>query len=94
MTTIRQQIVESLSEEERGALDLSKLLRIREKEVYEHLEHIRQSLLAKGRKLIVSPARCLECGYTFESRGRLGKPGRCPRCRGEHIQDPKFRIDA
>ena len=92
MQTIRVQIVEKLSEEELNALELSKRLRIREKEVYEHLEHIRRSQTAKGKKLCVTPARCLECGYTFESRGKLAKPGRCPRCRGEHIQDPKYRI--
>lgn len=92
MQTIRQQIVEKISEEALNALELSKLLRIREKDVCEHLDHIRRSQSAIGRKLIVIPARCLECGYEFESRGKPAKPGRCPRCRNEHIQDPRYRI--
>lgn len=92
MHTIRQQIIMLLTEEERGARDLSQILRIREKEVYDHLTHIDLSLAAQNKKLVVTPARCLECSYAFETRKRLVKPGRCPRCKGEHIADPGYRV--
>jgi hypothetical protein len=81
-----------LTEEELGARDLSHILRIREKEVYDHLDHIDRSVASQKKRLVVNPAHCLECSYVFESRSRLGKPGRCPRCKGEHIADPKYRV--
>ena len=92
MTTLRQQIIDLLSEEELSARDLSQALSIMEKEVYSHLEHIEKSLVQKGKKLIVSPCKCLCCGYTFESRKRLNKPGRCPLCKKGHISMAEFRI--
>jgi predicted Zn-ribbon and HTH transcriptional regulator len=92
MQTTRRQMLELLAEAEQSAKDLSQKLRIREKEVHEHLTHIKQSAAAQKKKLTVTPAQCLECGYLFESRNRFTSPGRCPRCKGEHITDPKYRI--
>jgi transcriptional regulator len=91
--TIRQQMMELLHENDSTALHISQMLKISEKEVFAHLDHIRRSAASQNRMLTVSPARCLECGYTFEDRRRVTKPGRCPRCKGEHVQDPTFRID-
>lgn len=93
MQTTRQQIIELLGESELTAKELSQRLRIREKDVYEHLVHIKQSAAAHKKKLIVTPAECLDCGYVFESRNRFTSPGRCPRCREEHITDPRYRIE-
>ncbi len=67
MSTIRQEIMALLSEGEYGAKSISKILRIREKEVFEHLEHIGRSVKSQYRKLNVIPARCLECGFIFET---------------------------
>jgi transcriptional regulator len=92
MQTVRRAIIEILSTGEYGALALSKILRISEKEVYAHLDHIGRSVRSQEKKLAVTPARCLECGFVFESRNRLTKPGKCPRCRGEHIEDPRYRV--
>lgn len=92
MHTIRQQIIALLIEEERGARDISQILRIREKEVYEHLGHIERSVASRKGELRVTPARCLECAYVFGGRKRLTKPGRCPRCKGEHVADPRYRV--
>ena len=92
MQTIRQQMIEFLSNKEMGARELSKSLRIREKEVYEHLSHIARSVNARRKKLIIIPSRCLECGYIFENRKRFSPPSRCPHCKSEHIQDPTYRV--
>ena len=86
-------MIELLTEAQHGAKDISQRLKIREKEVYEHLSHIKHSAAAQKKKLVVTPAKCLECAYVFESRNRFTSPGRCPRCRGEHIEDPKYRIE-
>jgi predicted Zn-ribbon and HTH transcriptional regulator len=93
MNTIRQKIIFLLSEGEYGAKSISKILRISEKEVYEHLEHIGRSLKSQKMKLKITPALCLECGFKFEGRNRVTPPGKCPRCKGEHIQDPEYSIE-
>ena len=92
MNTIRREIISLLSEAEHGAKSISKILRISEKEVYEHLEHIGRSVKSQNRKLTIIAARCLECSFVFGSRDRFSSPGKCPRCKGEHIQDPQYRI--
>ncbi len=90
--TIRQQMIELLAGGEYTDRDLSQFLGISEKDVVYHLEHIARSVQGHKRKLKVIPARCMECGFTFEDRRRFSKPGRCPRCKGEHLQDPRYHI--
>jgi len=90
--TIRHAILVALEQETRSAKDLSALVRIPEKEVYGHLEHLRRSLAANNRHLAVTPAECRKCGFVFSKRERLTKPGKCPKCRGESIHEPLYRI--
>lgn len=85
-------MISLLAEGEYGAKEISKILRISEKEVYAHLEHINRSLKSQNIRLEITPAACLACGFTFEARNRFSSPGRCPKCKGEHIQDPKYLI--
>lgn len=93
MKTIRQEMLELLSAGEHSARSISQHVKLREKEVCDHLSHISRSLTSQGKRLTVCPAKCLECGYVFSDRERFSKPARCPRCRGEHIEDPKYRIE-
>ena len=93
MQTIRQQIIELLLKEEMSGRELSQTVGVREKEVYEHLRHIARSVNSRRQKLVIIPARCLECDYVFKDRRRYTPPGRCPRCKDEHIQNPTYRID-
>ena len=92
MKTIRQQIMERLEDGPRTGIEISQMLGIREKEVYEHLPHVAQSVLAQGRKLIIHPSECLKCGYIFKDRTRFTRPSRCPKCRETHIQRPAYEI--
>ena len=68
MNTIRREIMALLSQGEYGAKNISKIIRISEKEVYEHLEHIGRSLKSQKMRLKIIPALCLECGFKFEGR--------------------------
>jgi predicted Zn-ribbon and HTH transcriptional regulator len=91
--TIRQEIMSLL--EKNAALtakDISAEVRIPEKEVYSHLEHIQKSLSKAGHHLHVKPSECLKCGFVFTKREKLKTPGRCPVCHEEHIQEPLFSI--
>jgi predicted Zn-ribbon and HTH transcriptional regulator len=92
MPTLRQQIIELLTDEEMDARELSREVGIKEKEVYEHLTHIARSLATRGGKLTIRPSECLQCGYVFKDRRRFTRPGRCPRCKSSHLQNPVFSI--
>lgn len=83
--TIRQAIVESVQVRPYSIAELSKKLSKSEKELVGHLE---QLLSAKKIKLI-APS-CLKCGYEFEGRKKVAKPGKCPECKGTFIDEPLF----
>lgn len=91
--TIRRRILALLEGNPRTAKEISAAVRIPEREVGEHLLHLRKSLRAEGRRLETVPARCLGCGFVFRKRERPTGPGRCPVCRGEFISDPSFRVE-
>jgi len=90
--TLRQQIIDLLSEQEMTDRDLSQALGIPEKEVYTHLGHIARSLASQGKKLRVAPVECMSCGFIFRERTRWSRPGRCPQCKDSHIQRPSYTI--
>ncbi len=92
--TVRHEIVSALEGRTMSAKDISASVRIPEKEVYAHLDHIQKSMGRKERRLAVTPASCLKCGFIFKKRERLTKPGRCPVCHGEQIEEPLFSIEA
>ena len=92
MPTVRQQIIEILKQDELNAIDISRMVSVREKEVYEHLSHISRSLKAKSQKLLIVPYCCLSCGYVFKDRRRFTRPGRCPKCKGGHIRMATYKI--
>jgi transcriptional regulator len=90
--TIRQQIISLLDGNALTAKDISGDIRISEKEVYEHLEHIQKTVNKAEHRFSIQPAVCRKCGFTFRKRDRLRKPGKCPVCRSETIQEPLFSI--
>ncbi len=91
--TIRKHIVSLLEEYTMSAKELSSLIKIAEKDVYDHLEHIRKTLNKGNLSLHHEPAACERCGFIFQKRDRLSKPGKCPLCRSRSILPPLFRID-
>ncbi|BES72817.1 transcriptional regulator [Marinobacter nanhaiticus D15-8W] len=84
--TIRQEILAVLEEVESNASDLSKSVRLTEKEIYAHLDE-----LCKSGRVETIPAACNSCGYRFEDRRKARKPGKCPRCKSTRIDPPRFR---
>jgi len=91
--TARQALLDELRRGKATARTLGMAVGLREKEVLSHLEHLARSLHAQGNRLHVDPATCLSCGYVFEDRHALGRPSRCPRCKGERIEAPRFHVD-
>lgn len=90
--TVRREIFSALKGRPLSAREISAAVHIPEKEVYGHLEHIRKTVSKKELTLVINPAECLKCGFVFRKRERLTKPGRCPVCRSELIQEPLFSI--
>ena len=90
--TIRREIMDILKDEFLSAKDISGSVGISVKEVFEHLDHIQKSIGKGGRSLEVTPAECKKCGFVFKKRERLKKPGKCPVCRSESIEEPLFSI--
>lgn len=93
MGTIRQQIVSMLEQRAFGVREISQELRVSEKDVYMHLEHIRRSVSVRDKRFSMEPYKCLSCGYVFKDRSRIQKPGRCPKCSQSHIQAAMFCIE-
>lgn len=85
--TLRQQIAQALEDKPRGVREISQLFRIREKEVLDHLQHI-----AKSGRLNIDPPFCQKCGFIFKKRERLNSPSRCPICRSEYINPPRYHL--
>ena len=90
--TLRHAILAALESGPLTALDLSAEVHIPEKEVVDHLEPLRRTITAQGRRLIVTPSECKKCGFVFDKRERLSRPGKCPVCRGESISAPRYSV--
>ncbi len=69
------------------ARDLSKALRIREKEAYSHLPSIEKSIRHQKKQIKITPYSCLSCGFVFKDRKAYKKPGKC-RC----ARSPESRL--
>jgi predicted Zn-ribbon and HTH transcriptional regulator len=90
--TVRQAIKTLIERRTLSARDISSIVRIPEKEVLDHLEHIRIASHKDGQHLLLTPALCKKCGFIFRKRERLGRPGKCPVCRNEQIAEPLYGI--
>ncbi|MCH9688475.1 MAG: transcriptional regulator [Deltaproteobacteria bacterium] len=90
--TIRDRIREALELRSHTSLQISQQVGVAQGEVAGHLQHLERSLPHRGLQLVVEPARCLACGFTFGERRRFAKPSRCPECRSERIAPPQFSV--
>lgn len=95
--SIRERIARFLEEsgEPISAEDIARFFDIDIGEVYIHLEHIAKSIRRESnnsRALLMIPPRCRKCGYIFKDLEKPKKPSRCPRCKGERIEPPRFTI--
>jgi transcriptional regulator len=93
--TIRQQIIQAITDVRCSARDLAHRLAVSEREVEDHLTHIGKSV-ARDRKgrFLLEPSTCQDCEFVFRGRTRLTRPSRCPKCRSEAISPPRFWIES
>jgi predicted Zn-ribbon and HTH transcriptional regulator len=88
----RKDLLELLQQQTATVHELALMLDVHPREIQDDLEHLVRSLKRSGQRLVVEPARCRKCGFEF-SRDKLGKPGRCPRCRETWIAEPRFHVE-
>jgi len=91
--TVRERLLEALRAGPATAKDLSRAVGASEHDVVRHLEHLGRTLRGRGGRLVVEPPACLDCGFGFAKRERLGRPGHCPRCRGTRLTLPRFAAE-
>ncbi|MDO5674443.1 MAG: transcriptional regulator [bacterium] len=90
--TLRGQLRTVLGQGWHTLRELSQLVRVSEKDLISHLEHLRRANRAGEESFEVDAPLCLHCGFHFIARTRLQAPGRCPKCRSTRISKARYRI--
>ncbi|MEJ2470537.1 MAG: transcriptional regulator [Desulfuromonadales bacterium] len=90
LETPRERLLQELTSTPQSARALSQRAGLSERDVFRHLFHLQKSLKTQKQKLVVTPAGCLDCNFTFHKRARLTPPGKCPVCRSTHLSPPLF----
>jgi len=90
--TVRREIIAAIDGRALSAREISGMVSIPEKAVYDHISHIQRTFDKKDQRVVITPAECKKCGFVFKKREKLKKPGKCPICRAETIQEPLFLI--
>jgi len=91
--TIRKNLLALLSAQPRSVSSLARELGFTRGDVEEDLRHALRSARAAGHRVMVIPARCRACDFTFDE-SKLSKPGKCPACRGTRLFEPQIFIEA
>jgi predicted Zn-ribbon and HTH transcriptional regulator len=86
----RRQLIDVLSEP-RSVSSLARELGLKRAQIEDDLRHVIRSARAAGHQVIVEPARCKACGFTF-SEDKLVKPGKCPACRSTWLFEPMVSV--
>jgi len=89
--TLRKQLMDVLSREPRSVSRLALEIGLPRADVEDALRHMIRSARAAGHRIVIVPARCRSCGFTFDE-DRLTKPGKCPSCRKSRIFEPQIAV--
>jgi len=90
--TIRRDLIAMLAATPKSVSALARELGLHRDEAEDHLRHAIQSARAAGHRVVVVPAKCRQCGFTFGEQ-KLSKPGKCPECKASRIVEAQVRIE-
>ena len=90
--TFRKSLLEALSVQPRSVSSLARELGLKRGDVEDDLRHAIRSARASGLRVLIEPARCRGCGFTF-GEDKLSKPSKCPSCRGTRLFEAQIRIE-
>lgn len=88
----RRDLLKLLTVQPRSVSSLARNLGLKRGDVEEDLRHVIRTARAAGHRVIVQPALCRACGFTFGEE-KLLKPGKCPSCRGTRLYEAQIRIE-
>jgi predicted Zn-ribbon and HTH transcriptional regulator len=88
----RRELLELLRGRMLPLSEIARLEKTRVQDLADDLEHLRKSLRHEGKRLVVEPAACQKCGFLF-TKGKLTKPGRCPKCKSTWIDEPRVGVE-
>jgi len=71
---------------------IARELGLRRGDVEDDLRHAIRSARAAGHRVVILPARCRACGFTFGD-DKLSKPGKCPECRGARLYEAQISVE-
>jgi predicted Zn-ribbon and HTH transcriptional regulator len=83
----RKQLLEALGPVPRSLSDLAAQFGVKRKDVEDAVPHVIRSARAAGERLVIVPARCRQCDFTFGVT-KLTRPSRCPQCKGSSLHEP------
>ena len=89
--TFRKDLLTLLTDQPRSVSALARELGLKRGDVEDDLRHALRSARAAGHAIVVVPARCRTCGFTFNEE-KLTKPGKCPACRGTRLYEPQVSV--
>ena len=87
----RKDLLNVLADRPRSVSSIARELGLTRSDVEEDLRHSIRSARAAGHRLVVEPARCRACGFTF-GEDRLKKPGKCPACGSTRLYEAQINI--
>ena len=88
----RRHLIDLLAEEPRSVSRLARELGLSRGDVADDLRHMVRSARAAGHRVVILPARCRSCDFTF-SEEKLAKPGKCPSCKGSRILEAQISVE-
>ena len=88
----RRDLLTLLTDQPRSVSSLARALGVPRADVEDDLRHVIRTARATGYTVRLLPARCKACGFEF-GEDKLGKPGKCPACRGSRIYEAQVHID-
>ena len=92
LTMFRKNLIELLEDNPLTIAEIADLTMEKYKDIEDSLHHLEKSLKHMPYRLHVEPARCKDCGFTF-NKEKLNKPGKCPTCKHNRITEPRISIE-
>ena len=87
----RKDLLKILSAQSRSASSIAHELGLKRADVEDDLRHLIRSARAAGHRVVIEPARCRACGFTFGD-DKLSKPGKCPQCRSTWLYEAQVHV--
>ena len=86
-------LLKILSAQSRSASSIAHELGLKRADVEDDLRHMIRSARAAGHHVVIEPARCRACGFTFGD-DKLSKPGKCPQCRSTWLYEAQVHVSS